>query len=81
MNRVWNILIAMTQGLNAATGGDPDQTFSGRTALEAREGRRLVIIREAMIDLLFAVIRGQRHHCEQSIEWDEVRSSPEAGNL
>lgn len=76
MNRVWNILIAMTQGLNAATGGDPDQTFSGRTALEAREGSRWAIAREAFIDLIFAIIRGQRHHCEASIEWDEIHPEP-----
>ena len=66
------ILIAATQSLNAANGGNPDQTYSGRTALEAREGRRGAIIREALINLVFAVATGQRHHCEASIEWDET---------
>lgn len=69
---VWGVLIAMTQGLNAVAGGNPDQTFSGRTALSARKGGRFAIIREAFIDLVFAVIAGERHHCENSIEWNEV---------
>lgn len=69
--KVWNVLIAMTQSLNATTGGNPDQTFSGRTAIEARTGRRWPVIREALINLIFAVIAGQRGHCEASIEWDE----------
>lgn len=69
---VWGVLIAMTQGLNAMTGGNPDQSFSGRTALAAMEGKRLAIIREAFIDLLFSFF-GQRHHCHYSVEWDEVQ--------
>lgn len=73
MNRIHAILIAMTQGLNAAAGGNPDQTYSGRTALAARKGGYSAVVREACIDLLFAAIRGQRHHCESSIEWDEVK--------
>lgn len=73
MSRVWNTLVAATQSFNAATGGDPDQTYSGRTALEAEAGDRWAIIREAMLDLLFALFAGQRHHCASSIERDEVR--------
>lgn len=72
MGRLRAILIAMTQSLNAAAGGNPDQTYSGSTALAARKGKRWAIIREAAIDLLFAIIAGQRHHCEASIEWDEI---------
>lgn len=72
MTRLHAILIAMTQGLNAAAGGNPDQTYSGRTALAARKGKRGAIIREAAINLFFAVVRGQRNHCESSIEWDEI---------
>lgn len=71
MSRIWNVLVAMTQGFNAMTGGNPDQSFSGRTAIEARAGGRWAVIREAMINLIFAVIAGQRGHCEASIEWDE----------
>lgn len=67
-----SILIAITQSFNAANGGNPDQTYSGRTALDARNGSRWAIIREALINLVFAVVTGQRHHCEASIEWDET---------
>lgn len=72
MSRVWGILIAMTQSLNAVAGGNPDQTFSGRTALDAERGGRWAIAREAAIDLVFALIAGQRHHCAASIERDEL---------
>lgn len=68
---LWNVLVSWTQALNAATGGNPDQTFSGRTALEAEQGSRWAISREAVIDLFFALIAGQRHHCAMSIERDE----------
>lgn len=73
MKYVWNVLIAATQGLNALTGGNPDQSFSGQTALSAKQGSRLAIIREAFIDLLFSFF-GQRHHCENAIEYDELNT-------
>lgn len=69
---VWGVLIAMTQGLNAVAGGNPDQTFSGRCAIDAANGSRWGIIREAFVDLLFAVITGERDHCRNSIEYDEI---------
>lgn len=71
--RLWNVLIAATQSFNAINGGHPDQTFSGRTAMEAEAGSRWAIIREAALDLLFAVIAGQRHHCAASIERDRAK--------
>lgn len=79
MTRLWNTLVAGTQSLNAATGGDPDQTFSGRTALEAEAGSRWAIMREAGLDLIFAVLAGQRHHCANSIERDEAALSSSKG--
>lgn len=70
--RLWRTLKAISQTLNAVSGGHEDQTFSGRTALSARDGRRGAIIREAAINLLFALIAGERGHCEASIEWDRI---------
>lgn len=74
MKWLLGVLIAATQGLNALTGGNPDQTLSGRTALAARSGKYGGVVFEALLDLVFAVLTGKRHHCERSIEWDELRT-------
>lgn len=60
-------LIGLTQWLNATLSGNPDQPFSARTAMEADAGKRGWIIVEAFIDLLFAIVVGERDHCRQSL--------------
>jgi len=69
---IWNVLIGFDQTVNALFGGNPDETISSRAAKAAIAGKRRGIIAEAWIDLLFAVVAGQRNHCASSIEWDEV---------
>lgn len=61
----WRNLGAMaTRFLNALTGGDQrGESTSAAAGRKASEGRRLFIVIEAAIDLLFAFF-GQRHHCE-----------------
>lgn len=59
-------LIGLTQWLNASTEGNPDQPFSARSAIEADKGARRWIITEAAVDLLFAIISGERDHCRKS---------------
>lgn len=59
-------LIGMTQWLNATLGGDPDQPFSARCAIEAEKGKRGWLIAEALIDFIFAFM-GQRDHCRMSL--------------
>lgn len=64
-------LIALDQLWNVIFGGNnPDETISSAVGRKALEGRRLFIVLEALINLLFALI-GQRNHCEDAIEWDE----------
>lgn len=63
-------LIGLTQWLNATLSGDPDMPFSSRSALEANAGRRGWIIVEALIDLGFAIITGERDHCRNSLAGD-----------
>lgn len=67
---LWNVLIGLSQTANAADGGSPDETVSSRAHKEALAGKRWGIIKEAAIDLLFALF-GERRHCENSAEWDE----------
>jgi len=71
MSRFWNVLIGLDQTLNAAAGGNPDETISSRAAKEAMAWRRWGIVKEAAINLVFAVAAGQRYHCEASLEPDE----------
>lgn len=72
MRILWNVLIGVDQTANAAIGGNPDETISSRVAKAARSGRRGAIVVEAVINLLFALLSGERHHCEASIELDEA---------
>jgi len=60
-------LVGATQWLNATLNGDPDMPFSARTAIEAEKGGRRWIIIEAVINLGFAIITGERDHCRQTL--------------
>jgi hypothetical protein len=57
----------MTQWLNATLGGNPDQPFSARCAIEAEKGGRGWVITEAFVNLVFALLKGERDHCRRSL--------------
>lgn len=67
-----NILIGFDQTANAALSGNPDETISSRVGKAALRNSRRAIVAEALINLAFAIIAGQRNHCAASIEWDEL---------
>lgn len=69
---IWNVLIGIDQTGNAALGGNPDETISSRVGKAAERGVRRAIVIEAAINLVFAVVAGERHHCAVSIERDEA---------
>jgi hypothetical protein len=69
----WNILVWGTQSLNVVTGGDPDQTFSGRTGIMFLLGKRWAKTIMPVIDWIFNKITGEEDHCINSIEWDRVK--------
>jgi hypothetical protein len=60
-------LVGLTQWLNATLSGDPDMPLSTRSAIEAATGKRRWVIIEAFIDLLFAIVTGERDHCRNSL--------------
>lgn len=66
-----NVLIGFDQLGNAIVNGNPDETISSRVGKAAEKGGRRAIVVEAAINLLFS-FRGERHHCANSIERDEV---------
>jgi hypothetical protein len=68
----WNILIWLTQSLNVFTGGNVDQTFSGRTGVAYLMGKRWAKIVMPIIDKVFYKITGKPDHSINSIEWDRV---------
>ncbi len=67
-----NLLIAVDQGGNAFTGGNPDETISSRVGRSALRGEWRGLVCEHIINLMFLVLLGQRDHCRASIEWDET---------
>lgn len=71
----WNILIWMTQSLNVLTGGNPDQSFSGRTGIAYLSGKSWAKPTRYVINKIFKAITNNGNHCVNSIEWDRV--SPE----
>lgn len=61
-------LVAIDRAWNVILGGNRDgETISSAVGRKAAQGRRLFIITEALIDLLFA-LRGERHHCQNNVE-------------
>lgn len=67
-----NLLIAIDQGGNAFFGGNPDETISSRVGRAALREVRGALTLRSIIDWLFLNLTGERDHCANSIEWDEV---------
>lgn len=62
------ILVALDQLFNVLFGGNNvDETISSAVGRKAKAGRRFYIIWEAVINLMFAMITGERNHCENNI--------------
>ena len=61
------VLVGFDQFINAIAGGNPDETISSRVVRNAAAGRRPAIVLEGMIDALFAIVTGERHHCANKI--------------
>lgn len=63
-SRAWTLAISFDQLVNAAFGGDEDETISSRAGKAARRGRRWGCVLCRILDRLDA------NHCEKSIEQD-----------
>jgi hypothetical protein len=71
-----NVLLGLDQLANVILAADnPDETISSSVGRKAAAGRRWAIAAEGMIDALFAVLFGQRHHCANNIELDEIAAA------
>lgn len=69
-----NFASATTRWLNTVfAGNDYREPMSSAVGRKAAQGRRLFVIAEASIDLLFAVVLGERHHCAEHAEAYRLR--------
>lgn len=66
------VLVSIDQLGNTLTGGKPDETISSRVGRNAMAGKKWALIAEKAINALFWVLVGQRNHCRDHIEWDEL---------
>lgn len=62
----------MTQTLNVFTGGNVDQTFSGRTGVAYLRGKLWAKPVMSLINKFFKLVANQDDHCINEIEWDRV---------
>lgn len=68
MSYLRNLGSMATRLLNAILGGNRrGESTSSAVGRKAAQGRRLYIIWEASIDLIFAFF-GERHHCQNNLE-------------
>lgn len=62
------VMLGVDQLGNTVANGHPDETISSRVGRNAAQGQRGAIAMEGVIDCVFAVLAGQRHHCQNSVE-------------
>lgn len=65
-----NNLRAISQGLNAFTGGDEDETICGRVGKRAAKGGKIAKVLEVILNAIFG-----DGHCASCIEPDEGDSA------
>lgn len=62
---LWNLLLALDQGINTLLGGDPDETISSRAGKAMLKGKRWGCVLCRLLDAL------EKDHCINNIEPDE----------
>jgi hypothetical protein len=65
-----NNMRAISQGLNALTGGDEDEMICGRVGKRAARGGKIAKVLELILDRIFG-----KGHCARCIEPDEGGSA------
>lgn len=68
----FTLWLSNDQYINTLFGGREDHSISGRVGVRALANQKVALVMEKIINFPFYVIFGQRDHCRQSIEWDEV---------
>lgn len=71
-NYTFKLWVSNDQYINSVFGGNEDHTISGRVGFYAIKGNPVALVMEFVINLIFWVAVGQKNHCRDSIEWDEM---------
>lgn len=66
-----NVCIAFDQDVNAALGGDHDETISARAGQARRRGSKFGTYLANFIDFIFKPL--EKNHCENAIAFDAKR--------
>lgn len=66
--------IAIDRTANAILGGPEDQTLSQTLGFSLLHGERLGRIFAPIVDLIWRVLTGERHHCIRSLYRDDGRA-------
>lgn len=72
--RSWcfTLWLSNDQYINSIFWGREDHSISGRVGVRAIAKQKVALVMEKIINAVFYAVIGQRDHCRQSIEWDEV---------
>jgi hypothetical protein len=70
---LFNIALGFDQFINVLLFGSPDESISGRLGRAAASGRPKPYVNaiRCFVDVIFAVVFGDKNHCRSSIEPEE----------
>lgn len=69
----FTLWLSNDQYINSLFKGMADHSISGRIGYLSLQGNKVAQVMERVIDFIFFVAVGQREHCKESIEWDEIK--------
>lgn len=69
----FTLWLSNDQYINSVFKGLEDHSISGRVGYLAMQGNKSALVMEKIINLGFFLATGQRNHCREAIEWDEVK--------
>lgn len=69
----FTLWLSNDQYINSIFKGMADHSISGRVGYLSLQGNKVAQVMEQVINFMFLVAVGQRDHCKESIEWDEIK--------
>lgn len=69
----FTLWLSNDQYINSVFKGMADHSISGRVGYLALNGDKVAQVMEQVINFIFFVTIGQKNHCRESIEWDEIK--------
>lgn len=69
----FTLWLSNDQYINSVFKGMADHSISGRVGYLSLKGNKVAQVMEKVINFMFFVTVGQKNHCQESIEWDEIK--------